>query len=66
MAQQLSRLAEPDFKNREDIAVLISKALAHEVPAFVLVNNKAEGCAPASIAELARTISQRRVPVLSP
>jgi len=58
-----SRLAEPDFKNREDIAHLISKALAHEVPALVLVNNKAEGCAPASIAELARAIDQRRTAV---
>ena len=42
--------------NRRDIATLIAKALAHEVPAFVVVNNKAEGCAPASIVELAKTI----------
>jgi hypothetical protein len=53
-----SRLAEPDFRNREDIATLIAKALAHEVPALVLVNNKAEGCAPESIFELARSITQ--------
>lgn len=51
-----SRLAEPDLPNRRDIATLIGKALAHEVPAFVVVNNKAEGCAPASIIELAREI----------
>lgn len=55
-----SRLAEPDFKNRDDIASLITKALAHDVPALVLVNNKAEGCAPASIVELARVIAQRQ------
>ncbi len=60
-----SRLAEPDFSNREDIAHLIGKALAHDVPAFVLVNNKAEGCAPASITELARSIAQRRATALS-
>lgn len=53
-----SRLAEPDFRNREDIATLIAKALAHDVPAFVLVNNKAEGCAPESIFELARLITR--------
>ncbi len=52
-----SRLAEPDLPNRRDIATLISKALAHHVPAFVLVNNKAEGCAPESLAELARLIA---------
>ncbi|HKY39112.1 MAG TPA: DUF72 domain-containing protein [Polyangiaceae bacterium] len=51
-----SRLAEPDLRNREDIATLLAKALAHEVPALVLVSNKAEGCAPESIFELARLI----------
>ena len=54
-----NRLAEPDTRNREDIATLISKALAHGVPAFVVVNNKAEGCAPASIFELARRIAEK-------
>jgi len=53
-----SRLAEPDLRNREDIASLLAKALAHDVPAFVLVNNKAEGCAPESIFELARLIAR--------
>jgi uncharacterized protein YecE (DUF72 family) len=54
-----SRLAEPDLSNRDAIATLIAKALAHDVPAFVLINNKAEGCAPESAVELARTIAQR-------
>jgi len=52
-----NRLAEPDSATRKDIATLVSKALAHEVPAFVLINNKAEGCAPASIVELARALA---------
>lgn len=56
-----SRLAEPDEANRADIASLISKALEHDVPAFVLVNNKAEGCAPESVTELARAIAARAV-----
>jgi uncharacterized protein YecE (DUF72 family) len=54
-----NRLLEPDPTMRTEIATLVSKALAHEVPAIVLVNNTAEGCAPASIAELARTIARR-------
>jgi uncharacterized protein YecE (DUF72 family) len=54
-----SRLAEPDSTNREDIATLIGKALAHHVPCFVLVNNKAEGCAPLSIFELGRAIAPK-------
>ena len=53
------RLVEPDLPSRNDIATLVSKALAHHVPAFVLVNNKAEGCAPASVIELARAITAR-------
>lgn len=52
-----NRLAEPDHATRADIATLVSKALAHDVPAFVLINNKAEGCAPASIVELARAVA---------
>jgi len=52
------RLAEPDLSTRADIATLVSKALAHDVPALVLVNNKAEGSAPASIVELARAIAK--------
>jgi uncharacterized protein YecE (DUF72 family) len=55
-----TRLAEPDLGNRADIATLIAKALAHDVPAMVLVNNKAEGCAPATIFELARAILSRQ------
>lgn len=54
-----SRLAEPDSTNREDIATLLSKALAHQVPALVLVNNKAEGCAPLSIFELGRAVAHK-------
>jgi len=54
-----NRLVEPDPGNREDIATLISKALAHGVPAFVVINNKAEGSAPESVSELARAIIDR-------
>lgn len=54
-----TRLAEPDLPNRSSVADLIARALAHEVPALVVVNNKAEGCAPATIVELAREIASR-------
>lgn len=55
--QPFAKLAEPDLPNRRDIATLVAKALAHHVPALVLVNNKAEGCAPESLAELAKLIA---------
>jgi uncharacterized protein YecE (DUF72 family) len=51
-----SKLIEPDLANRAAITTLLAKALAHGVPAFVVVNNKAEGCAPESIFELARAL----------
>lgn len=56
------RLAEPDLPIRTEIATLVSKALANDVPAFVLINNKAEGCAPASIVELARAVAAASEP----
>jgi uncharacterized protein YecE (DUF72 family) len=48
-----NRVVDEDVASRSDIATLVRKALAHAVPAFVTVNNKAEGCAPESIARLA-------------
>ena len=57
-----SRLVEHDHANRAQIARLVAKALAHDVPAFVFVNNKAEGCAPASIELLAQAIATKTQP----
>jgi uncharacterized protein YecE (DUF72 family) len=51
------RLSEPDEPRRSTIARLVTRALQHDVPALVLVNNDAEGCAPESIARLARVIA---------
>lgn len=51
-----SQLTRPDHVIRGQISSLVAKALAHGVPALVFVNNKAEGCAPLSIAELARIL----------
>ena len=48
------QLAEPDPANRQGIVHLLQAALEDDVPALVIVNNKAEGCAPDSIAALAQ------------
>ncbi len=50
------RLVEEDVSNREDIARLVSRAAEHDVPAFVMLDNKAEGCAPETAVRLARAI----------
>lgn len=51
-----NRIVEEDRENREIVGRLVSLATRHDVPAFVLVNNKAEGSAPESVAELARCV----------
>lgn len=54
------KLVDEDPPVRDRIANLVARADAHEVPVFVLVDNKAEGCAPASIAKLAGAIVRHR------
>ena len=51
------RIVDEDPDNREAIATLVAKGHAHGVPALLLVDNKAEGCAPESIVRLARAIA---------
>jgi uncharacterized protein YecE (DUF72 family) len=51
------RTVDEDPANRADVARLAASACRHGVPAFVVVDNKAEGCAPESIARLAGAIT---------
>ena len=57
------RLREPDVIVRDAVATLTAKALAHEVPVLITINNKAEGCAPESAFRLARAILEKLAPV---
>lgn len=50
------RLVEPDRIVRGSLVELIKRALASGQPAFVIVNNKAEGSSPLSVVALARAI----------
>ncbi|HSU40938.1 MAG TPA: DUF72 domain-containing protein [Polyangiaceae bacterium] len=56
------RLVEEDVPNREDIARLVARAAEHGVPSFVMLDNKAEGCAPETAVRLARAIVAARRP----
>ena len=49
-------IAEEDLGTRKAIAQLVKLAQAKGKAAFVIVNNKAEGCAPESVFRLARAI----------
>ena len=49
-------IVEPDIPSRLAIAHLVADAHAAGKPALVIVNNKAEGCSPLSVVELARAV----------
>jgi uncharacterized protein YecE (DUF72 family) len=50
------RVVDEDPANRVLIADLVAKAHSHGVPALVMIDNKAEGCAPGSVVHLAKAI----------
>lgn len=52
------RLAEEDVSARDAVAGLVRDATRAGKPAFVVVNNKAEGSAPLSIVRLAETLAE--------
>jgi uncharacterized protein YecE (DUF72 family) len=52
------KILDPDNDSRSAIASISKEALELDVPMTVVVNNKAEGSAPASVLELAKEIVQ--------
>jgi len=50
------RLAAPDEPMRDQVVDLVGRAIARAVPAYVLVNNKAEGSSPLTIEALAERL----------
>lgn len=59
-SQPFTHIVAEDSAGRDSIARLVAKAAAHGVEVDVLVANIAEGCAPLSIADLARAILKTR------
>jgi uncharacterized protein YecE (DUF72 family) len=51
------RLVAPDERMRDQVVDLVGKALARAIPAYVLVNNKAEGSSPLTIEALAERLA---------
>ncbi len=51
------RIVDPDPRTCQGIAALVRRACAAGQPAYVVVNNKAEGSAPLSVARLAGEIA---------
>ncbi len=51
------QLAAPDLESRAEIAALVEQLNAEHRPVIVIANNKAEGSAPRTLAELARLVA---------
>ena len=52
------RIQEPNPKLRRDLVRLVERAVQTRIPAYLLVNNRAEGSAPLTIAEVARLLPE--------
>jgi uncharacterized protein YecE (DUF72 family) len=52
-----NRLVDPDPTTRKALAALVAQTVASGHPALIIANNKAEGCAPLTLLELAREIA---------
>jgi uncharacterized protein YecE (DUF72 family) len=57
--EPFDRIAEEDPENLTTVADMVIQAALDDAPALIAVDNKAEGCAPESIARLARAIAER-------
>ena len=53
-----ARLSDPDDDMRAQVVALARRAVAANIPVSVLVNNKAEGCAPLTIRALAERLAE--------
>lgn len=54
-----SRVVDDDPETRREVVDILSRALATDREALVIVNNKAEGCSPLTIASVARELWER-------
>lgn len=52
------RIQDPNPELRRDLARLVARAVETRIPAYLLVNNRAEGSAPLTIAEIARLLPE--------
>jgi uncharacterized protein YecE (DUF72 family) len=55
-----NRIVEPDLGMREQVTAIAWRALKRQKRVFILVNNKAEGSSPLTVAALAKRMAERR------
>jgi MinD superfamily P-loop ATPase len=54
------RVRDPNPELRNDLVRLAEAAVRLRIPAYLLVNNRAEGSAPHTIIEVVRRLAERR------
>lgn len=59
-------LQEPNPEMRADAVTLIKRALKRDIDAFVLVNNRSEGCAPLTIAAIGEMVYAEMINAAAP
>ena len=52
------RIVEPDLAMRDEVARIVWEAAEASMESYVLVNNKAEGCAPLTVRALAERVAE--------
>jgi len=56
------RIREPNPKLRRDLVRLVEAAVKTRIPAYLLVNNRAEGSAPLTIAAVVEMLEDQSEP----
>ncbi len=59
-------LVEPDPSMRNEVLQMLKEAVERKIPAWVLVNNKAEGSSPRTVADIAQMLAEALAPTGSP
>ncbi len=58
MFSPYDEIKKPNEQMRADVVLLIRRALSRRADAFILVNNRAEGCAPISVDLIGRMVNR--------
>lgn len=57
--QPYSEIRRPNLEMRVDVIRLARRAIERDVDAFILVNNRSEGCAPLTIAQIGKALIEQ-------
>ncbi|MEQ1795772.1 MAG: DUF72 domain-containing protein, partial [Nitrospira sp.] len=62
--QPYNRIVQPQPRMRQDAVALVTQAAAGGTSAYVLVNNRSEGCSPLTVQALVEALTNGTAPPL--